>query len=222
MPDIFDEVEEDLRADRARRLLLRYGGVLVAAAVGVVLAVAGYQALHWYQDRQAAKVAVQFVDGAHAADLPSEASHATAGPLLANVAAKGASGYRTLARLRQAALLASTDLGAADALWQQVADDTAADPLLRDVANLQWALHNLDSGDPAAVGVRLRPLAVASGPWHGLAAEGQAMLALRLGHAEEARDTLRLLVQDTAVPQGVRRRASGLLEQLGPDAKAAS
>ena len=43
MPDIFDEVNEDLRADRARTLLRRYGGLLAAGALLVVAGAGGWQ-----------------------------------------------------------------------------------------------------------------------------------------------------------------------------------
>ena len=42
MVDIFDEVDEELRAERAQQLLKKYGGVIVAAAVAIVGAAAGW------------------------------------------------------------------------------------------------------------------------------------------------------------------------------------
>ena len=41
MVDIFDEVEEDLRAERAAKLLKKYAWLIIAAAVAVVGASAG-------------------------------------------------------------------------------------------------------------------------------------------------------------------------------------
>ena len=220
LPDIFDEVEEDLRADRLRRLLLRYGGLLASAAAAVVIAVGGWQAWTWYQGRQALETAQAYVMAVKAAEQPAGPGRDTARSQFAAIAERGGAGYRTLARLREAALLAeSGEAAGANALWDRIAGDGGGDPLLRDFANLQWALHNLDAADPAAVSARLRPLAVPGSPWHGLAQEAQALLALRQGQVDPARDTLRLLVQDTAVPQGVRQRASGLLEQIGPQVR---
>ncbi len=216
MPDIFDEVEEDLRAERMRRMLRRYGGLLVAAAVVVVVGVAGYEAWVWHQSRGALSVAETYLAATKAADAPPGADRAAADPLLAEVVAKGGAGYRALARLRQAALLAEAgDVKAANAVWDRVAAD-GPDPLLRDFADLQWILHNVDAGDPAALTARLARLTAPGNPWHGLADEAQALLQLRQGQIDAARDTLRLLAQDTGAPQGVRQRASGLLEQIGP------
>jgi len=41
--DIFDEVDEELRAERAQQLLKRYGGVIIAGAILIVGAAAGWQ-----------------------------------------------------------------------------------------------------------------------------------------------------------------------------------
>ena len=54
MADIFDEVSEDLRAERAKRLAVRYGGWVLAAALLIVAGVAGWQV---WQAREAARSA---------------------------------------------------------------------------------------------------------------------------------------------------------------------
>ena len=132
-------------------------------------------------------------------------------------------GYRTLARLRLAALRAETnDAPAALALWDQVAADAAADPLLRDLAGLLWAQHQVDAGDPAAIEARLRPLMGPNNPWRSLAQETEALLALRLGRADQARQAFRHLSADLAAPAGVRARAEALLTRLGETVPAAA
>ncbi len=216
MPDIFDEVEEDLRADRARALLVRYGGALFAAALLAVAAAGGWQVWRSYDARRVAVVAKTYLAGMRIADEQKGAARAAAVTDFATVAATGADGYRTLARLRAAALKAeSGDLAGADALWNAVSSDGSADPLLRDLATLQWAQHHIDAGDPAAVAQRLAVLASPVNPWHALAEEAQAELSLRQGNTDAARATLTALTQDMSSPAGVRRRAGGLLARLG-------
>ena len=221
MPDIFDEVDEDLRAERARRLLRRYGGVLVLAAVAVVAGVGGYQAWQWYDGRQTAGVAQSFIAATQLADSRSEAERQRAAPLFAAIAARGGGSYRTLARLREAGLRDQAgDAAAASALWDQVARDAAADPLLRDFASLQWATANVDAADPGAVTAHLEKLTAPENPWHSNALAVQALLSLRQGQADAARDTLRRLVADPTAPQGVRQQATSLMAQLGDAGKA--
>jgi hypothetical protein len=87
--------------------------------------------------------------------------------------------------------------------------------LLRDLASLLWAQHQLDQGDPALLEARLKPLAAPGNPWHTLADEQLALLDLRLGKRDQARATFQRLATDTTAPSGVRGRASGLLTRLG-------
>jgi hypothetical protein len=216
VPDIFDEVDQDLRADRAAKLFKQYGGVLIGIAVLVVAGAGGWQAWKWYDAKRSAEMAQSYLAAMTTADSQKGAGRQAADAQFAAIADKAGSGYRSLARLREAALkIDAGDLGAASALWDQVAADSGADTLLRDLANLQWAIHQIDAGDPAAVAARLQPLAAPNNPWHALAQEAQAMLALRQGKPDTARDTLKQLAQDATAPEGVRRRADGMLARLG-------
>ena len=222
MVDIFDEVEEDLRAERTRSLLRRYGGLLAGLAVVAVLLVAGWQGWRWYKARDTMTVASAYMGAATQAGAPG-APVPAAGPAqqaalaeFARVAAQGNAGYRSLARLREAAIRAdSGDLPAALALWDQVASDGAADPSVRDLANLLWVQRQVDQGDAASLQARLQKLTAPDNLWHALALEDQALIQLRTGATGPARDTLRQVANDMTAPEGVRGRAGNLLSRLG-------
>jgi hypothetical protein len=185
-------------------------------AVVIVAVVAGFQAWRWYEARERARVASLYIAAMHDADEQASADHRAALAGLAKVSAEGMPGYTTLARLRAAALkFDAGDKDGALRLWDDVANDGSADPLLRGLANLEWAMHEVDTGDPAQVAARLQPLAEPDNPWHALAQEQQALLALRQGQTAAARDTLKKLADDVTAPQGVRGRAGGLLAKLG-------
>ncbi len=215
--DIFDEVEQDLRAERAERVLKRYGWLLVAAAVAVVGGVAGWQ--FWQhslaqRDEAAAAgyIAVQNAVGQGTASAEQIG-------VLDQLAATAPEGYRTLARLRAAGLKAdSGNVAEAVALWNTVAADPKADPLLRDLASLLATGHELDRGDPALLQARIKPLAEPGNPWSALAREQLAMLDLRLGNADAARLALQVMSVGMDTPPGLRARASALLAGLGPQA----
>lgn len=216
MPDIFDEVEEDLRADRAQALLKRYGGMLIVAAVLVVAGAGAWRAWEWRQAKRIAVIADQYLAAAQTADTLKGPDREAAAAQFAAVAAKAPAGYRALAQLREAGLKAQAgDLAGASALWDQVAGDGSADRLLRDLASLEWAIHHVDAGNPSVVAARLGPLALPDSPFHPLAAETLAMLDLREGKTAAARTTLGALAQDVTAPQGVRQRALGLLARIG-------
>ena len=222
--DIFDEVSEDLRAERAQALLKRYGFLLIVAAVLVVLGVAGWQAWRWRATQQATQVATTYLEAMRR--TTSGAGVDLAGPArdqalasFAELGATGPEGYRTLARLRASALkLKAGDRAGALALLDQVSADTAADPLLRGLADLTWVQDQLDAGEPAAVEGRLAGLLTVGNAWRPLAMESQAWLFMRTGREAQARDVLKQLQADPAAPDGARGRAGWLLTRLGEPA----
>lgn len=216
VPDIFDEVDEDLRADRAQKLLQRYAGVLIAAALAVIASVGAWQGWKHYEAREAMRVGGVYLAAMRDAEASPPGPNAATG--FSQVVKEGEPGYRSLARMRQAALAAQAGkLAQALGLWDQVAADPSADRLLRDTASLHWALAQIDTPGPGdgLVEARLKALVAPTNALRALADEGLGLLALRQGKLDVARATFKQLAQDVTAPQGVRGRANGLLTQLG-------
>jgi hypothetical protein len=215
--DIFDEVDEDLRAERAQKLAKQYGWLAVAGAVAIVGGVAGWQYWNHLKYQQDAAAASRFVAAQTALEQAAPGTTPAAQlQTLDQMAASGPEGYRTLARLRAAALKAdSGDLQGAIALWNQVAADSSADTLLRDLASLTAATRQIDRGDPGQLQARLEPLAEPDNPWSALAREQLAILDLRQGKIEDAKTRLKQLSIDFQAPPGLRARAAALLAGLG-------
>lgn len=219
MADIFDELNEDLRAERNRALVRRYGVLAAAAAVFLVAALGAWQGWGWWQNRQAIATSAPFLSAMRTADAlqpgPDPARLASA-DAFASLAATAPAGYHTLAQLREAALRWDVgDTAAAFALWDRIGADGDADPLLRDLAGLLWAQHGVDAMDPAAVTTRTAKLTGAGNPWRPLATEVDAELALRLDDKDKAARLLQGLIVDPAAPDGLRERAADLLVMLG-------
>ncbi|HZF76744.1 MAG TPA: tetratricopeptide repeat protein [Acetobacteraceae bacterium] len=215
MPDIFDEVAEDLRAERNARLARRYGGLAVGAVLLVLAGTAGLQAWRWNQARQAEAAATTYLSLHRTAEREGADLRAAATGF-AELARSAPEGYPALARLRAAALRAETgDLPGATALWDELAANAGADPLYRDLATLLSVTHNIEAGDPAALAARLRPLLAEGNPWRASAREAEAVLALRRGNAEEARRAFQALAADAATPPAMRERAGRLASGTG-------
>jgi hypothetical protein len=214
VPDIFDEVDEDLRADKARALLRRYGAFLVLA---MLLTLVGVGVYHTWQERQQAAaeaIGAKFLAAQDEAakktppkDLPQQ---------FADIAATAPDGYRTLARLHLAVL--EWNRGQHDsavAEWQGIIDDSSAPPLLRDLATLTSVQFQLDSASATVLKAKLLPLVQGTTRWRPLAEQMTALLDLRLGRTTEARAIMKSLVQDPQVPNGVRQTSQDLLMTLG-------
>ena len=215
MPDIFDEVEEDLRADRARRLARRWSGVALGAVLLALAATGGVQAWRWHQTRQAATAAQTYM-ALHRTAEAQGADLANAGNGFAALAREAPAGYRILARLRAAALKAETgDSAGAIALWDEIAADGDADRLYRDLAVLLAVGHAVDGGDPAQLASRIGPLTTAGNPWQAPARELAALIAIRRGDTADARARLQALATDATVSPGLRERAQRVAAGLG-------
>lgn len=213
LADIFDEIEEDLRKERAKKLWDRYGWIVIVVAGAVVLGVAGWRGWQWYEHRQATQAAERFLAAVSAADRGETAAAAAA---FAELSREAPSGYRVLARLHEAGVLARQGQTAeAVALYETLAREPGVPPVYRDLAALLAVLHQADSGDPRALADRLAPLAAPGAPFRFSAMELQAVLAERRGDRAEARRLLEALAEDRAAPDGVRRRAGEMLGALG-------
>ncbi|WP_297489480.1 tetratricopeptide repeat protein [Acidocella sp.] len=219
MPDIFDEVAEDLRHDQAVKLARRYGAWLLGAAVAVLVGVGAQQAWQGYQTGQSHKAAARYLALTQAVDVPGAqlppAQAAQTAQALNSFAATAPEGYRTLANLRAAGLYANAgNTPQAEALWTGVAQDDAADPLLRDLATLLWAQHALGTAPDADVLARLQPLTLDANPYHALARETQALTYLHAGNTAQAEALFTQLATDPTAPDEVRNRAQALLASL--------
>jgi hypothetical protein len=216
--DIFDEISDDLRAERAAKLLRRYGALLVLAAVLVLLGVAGQQVWQNYQTRQNNIAATKYLAITDQIDNQAGITNAQRqadAQQLTGFAATAPAGYRTLARLRAAGLYADAgQTPQAEAVWDAVSADSSADILLRQLADLLWAQHALGTAPDIAVAARLQPLTDTENIWHGLARETQALLYLHEGKKDQAKALFSEIASDPSAPEGVRNRADGLLAQL--------
>jgi hypothetical protein len=228
LPDIFDEVEEDLRAERASTLARRFGGLLAAGVVGVLVGTGAF--VWWGQKQQAAEeaTATRFIAASQQADKSVQslagidrAAASQAASTFADIAAHGPAGYRILARLHLAALqwqLGQTQLALAS--WQSVSDDAGAPQLLRDLATVTSAQHQVDSASPVLLKQSMEALTGPENPWRPMAEQIIALIDIRQGKMREAADVMKRLIGDPQAPDGIRQMVSDLITTLPPDALA--
>src|ERR1700736_2474009 len=128
--DIFQEVDEEVRREQFKKLWQRYQAYVVAAAVLIVLAVAGWRAYDWWETKKAAEAGAAFEA---AIALGEQGKHAEAEAAFAKIAADTTTTYRTLALVRAAAELAQTDPKTAVAAYDKIAANVSVNSDLRGV-----------------------------------------------------------------------------------------
>ena len=212
MSDIFREIEEDLQRDRYKKLWEKYGNLVIAAAVALVLSTAGWQVWKTYRVKRDQAFGARY---AEALKLAQDGKTDEAEQGFAKLAADAGSGYSALSRLQEASLLAKAGKSEdAIAIYDKLAADSAVDRPYRDLATFLAVLHGIDKGNPAELSKRLEPLTAASNPWRHSALELSALLAARAGDKTRAQQIYAQLADDPTAPQGVRARAAEMLAAL--------
>ena len=73
MPDLIDEVDEELRAERAKKIAQRYGGLATGALLLAIAGVGGWEGWRWYEGRQAGQASQSFLAAWEALSRDNEA-----------------------------------------------------------------------------------------------------------------------------------------------------
>jgi hypothetical protein len=210
--DVFQEVDEELRRDKAAELWKRYGNYVLGAAVAVVIGTAGYVFWRDYTHKQAVAQSTALFS----AVLTSSADAQSAIPALDAVARGSSGAYAALARLREAGLkAASGDRDGATAAYRTVAEDGSAPQELRDAARVLAGMQEVDKAAPADLDAQLQSLRAGSGPWRHSALEIVALATLRAGDTAKARELFVKISDDPEAPSAMRGRAAEMIASLG-------
>lgn len=211
MTDFIQEVDEDLRNERYKRLWDKYGNYVVVAAVALVVGIGGSVA---YRDWQKSRRAEDTQKLVQAVELSM--TDPKLGPdALASLAKSASTGVGTLARLHQAAASArSGEVPKAIEIYDQIAVDGSVDAIFRDLAVLMAAQYRADGPEAAAAALKLAPLIQDTNAWRHPALELTAVIALGQGDKARARDIFRRLADDASASPAIRGRAAEMVAAL--------
>lgn len=208
---IFREVDEELRGDRLRALWRRFGPYVIGAAVAIVLIVAVNEGWSWWQNTNAARSSDQFYT---ALELAENGDIAGAQAALEEVKAQGSGGYPTLARFREASLLAR-DGKRDEAVAAYDALATAeTDPRLRELALVLAANLLVDGGDVAAVQQRVGGLVTPDNPMRNAAREAIGLTQYKAGELDAALATFEEILNDPQAGRELLGRIQIYVAQL--------
>jgi hypothetical protein len=209
--DVFDQVEEELRSDRYKRLARTWLPV-----VGGVLLVALIAALAWWGWQKMETSKADAASIAYQRGLESLESDNLVGADAAFVQAidEGNAAYKALALQHRAGIAVQQNrIPAAVELFDEAAS-ASGDPMLRDLATYKAALLLMDTASLEDIQARLEPLTEEGRPFRAFAREALAMAQLQHGKPAEARSTLVILKNGLDTPQEVSQRAELALASI--------
>ncbi|CAM5766203.1 hypothetical protein LMIY3S_01742 [Labrys miyagiensis] len=214
MTDIFQEVSEDMRRERAQKLWAKYGNYVIGAAAAVVLGVAAFVAYQRYEQQQADAQGARFQS---AVALAQAGKTADAAATLSALAKDGNAGYQTLARFRLAAETATDKLADGIKAYDTLAADPSVDPLLQGLAKIRAGYLMVDSASYADIAARIEPLAAADQPWRHSAREILGLSAWKAKDLTNAAKWYQAIITDKDVPASLRQRAEMMLQLIAAD-----
>ena len=206
------EVDESLRQEKLERLWKDYSSTIILAAIGIVLAVIGWQYYSTWEENRAGEMGKKYQ--AALEDLGSNKND-EAEKTLKDLIKGSTGGYRTLSKLRLAALEAQRGKkDEAVKLYDDLAADTQNSGLMRDFARVKGALLRLDSADFTEMQNRLNELRSGKGSYTTVAREIYALAAWKSGKLADAEKEFQLLITDFNAPQSTRTRAEVMLQLI--------
>jgi len=206
--DIFHEVDEEVRREQLKKLWERYQYYVIAAVVLILVGISAWRGYEWWEAKRAGETGAAF----EAAVTLSEAGkRAEAAEAFGKIAAEGSSGYRALARLREAAELAEQDPKAAIAAYEKITADRTVGPVLQDLAALRAGQLLVDSVSYEELRQPLEPLTASGRPFRHNARELLALSAWRSGDAAAAKRWSDMVIADAETPASLRGRIEMLV-----------
>ena len=216
MSELFDEVDEEVRREQLKKLWDRYSIYVIAAAILIVAAVAGWRGYQYLEAKKAAEAGAAF-DAA--VDLSEQNKHAEAEAAFDKLATSAPSGYRMLARLRAAAEIATRDPQAGAKMYDDIAADRSIAAEQQDLARIRAAGLLLDTASYPSMVQRLEVAAKPNATFRHTARELLALSAWRANDTAAARQWLDMIANDAETPSAMRSRAEALQALLPPVAK---
>jgi hypothetical protein len=202
--DVFEQVEEELRSERYKRLARTWlplaGGVLLIALIAAL----SFWAWDNWQTSKADKASIAYERGLQSlqADNPTGADAA-----FIQAANEGNGAYKAMALMHRAGIAVDANRIPDAVRLLDEAARASRDPLLADPAALKAAWLAMDTETLAQVEARLEPLTQADRPFSAFAREALAMARLQHGQTAPAREALVLLKNSLDAPQIVTQRA---------------
>jgi hypothetical protein len=205
----FHEVDEAVRKDELKEWWGRWGTWIVAAAVVLVVAVAGLVGWRQYDAAQRAEASTAYSDALARITQDPAAARAE----FEKQAASAPQPYRELAALIAAQLRepATAQVTALEAVAPSLPSSE-----LGELAKIIAAYKSIDTPQAEELVAKLEPLAGPDRPFRLSVRELQALVAVHKGDTKRARELWTEIAKDPNVPQGASQRVATLLNLYGP------
>jgi hypothetical protein len=209
--DVFEEVEEQLRAQQLKTFALK---ALPWVGAGLVLALVAALAVWGWDHLRNQKAAAASEAYSEAMEMGARGDVAGAKAGLTKVSTEGPPAYRALALMQLGGLAAVDDKTAEAVKAFDEAASLVKDPLLADLARLKSAFALMDTAPYSELESRLTPLTAEKRPYRTPAREALAFAKLMAGNTAGARSDFVVLSLLPDSSEDARQRAQAAIDVI--------
>lgn len=215
MSDLLREIDQELRQDKARALMRRYGLQFLIGSVMIVVLVAVGSYLRERDIERRAKLTLELYNMVGDGPRPDAFEIKPMEVFIGHATGE----LKALGQFHLAgALTREGDKAGAHKLYQQLALSADLTPELQDLALLLDIMHRMDEEAPGPLLAELEPLT--TGTWGYSARELVGLLMIRAGRLKDGQLTFQALMKETDLPVAMRRRLLQWQEIYGVPADA--
>lgn len=211
MADSFiQEVSEEVKNDNLKALWDKYGLFIILFVVVAVSAAVSFETIKNWRDQK-----YQAQTSSYLAALQLSNDYENSIKALEKVAAADEGIYSDLARVQIAEILYEQNKkDEARAMLQSTIKNDAVHNRIRTLAALKLATYEMDNASTEQLKSLLDPIAAQNNAWSPLAKELLAMVAVRDGDIETARNIYTSLIENENISENFKSRVQDMLSAL--------
>ncbi|MBP5698655.1 MAG: tetratricopeptide repeat protein [Alphaproteobacteria bacterium] len=207
----FEEVDEEVRNEKFKNLINKYGGVILFVLILALSIVVGYEKIGQWRIQKAQQRNVQYIQA-----LTSNPNYENNITELENIVNSEKGLYRDMARLQIANIL--LDNGKQEKalnLLQQLIDDDKAIDKIKEIAAIKLATYKIDSAPYASIEALLSNIVNnKNSSWKDMAEELLAMSAIQNKDYEKAKSIYQELLKNSRISDEFRARINDMLTSI--------
>lgn len=209
----FDEVDEEVRNERFKELMNKYGVYILAFLILALSITVGYEKIALWRQHKSEQTNVQYVKALEKTD-----DYNNNIVELENIVATENGLYKDIAYLQIAnILLDNNEINKAlDVLNKIVADNTISEKI-KEIAAIKIATYKVDTATFAEINALLSPIVAKNGAWSLVAKELLAMSAIHNKDIEKAKSIYQELLINSNVSVDLKTRINDMLAFLNEE-----
>ncbi len=206
----FEEVDEEVRNEKFKELINKYGGYILTFVILVLAFAVGYEKIGEWRINKAEQTNARYVQAVSASsDYENNIAE------LEGIVQTETGLYKDIARLQIAnILLDNNQTDKALTVLAQINDDASASDKIREIAAVKLATYKIDSSSYSEIEKILAPIVQKGGAWAPMAKELLAMSAIQNKDMAKAKTIYEELLANGNISEEFKARVNDMLASI--------